>query len=135
MQKLSRDALAREQLNLARGSAAARSSTTVFGGHEHALRQTVVALAANASLGEHENPGEATLYVLTGRVRLVAGADAWEGRTGDMLIVPDARHTLEAVEDAVILLTACCAATSAESVAAQSRLRSNDFAATVVGSR
>ena len=106
MQKLSLDAIAREQLGLARSSAAARSSTTVYGGHERALRQTVVALAANASLGEHDNPGEATLCVLTGRVRLVADGNTWEGRTGDMLIVPDARHTLEAVEDAVILLTA-----------------------------
>lgn len=106
MQKLSLDATAREQLDAARSSAAARSSVTVFGGHEHAMRQTVIALATDASLGEHENPGEATLYVLKGRVRLVVGADAWEGRTGDLLIVPDARHTLDAMEDSVVLLTA-----------------------------
>ena len=106
MQKLSLDAVAREQLDLARNSTAARSSVTVFGGHEHAMRQTVVALAAGATLSEHENPGEATLHVLTGRVRLVAGADSWAGRTGDLLIVPATRHTLEAVEDSVVLLTA-----------------------------
>jgi quercetin dioxygenase-like cupin family protein len=106
MQKLSLDATAREQLDAARNSAAARSSVTVFGGHEHAMRQTVVALAAEASLGEHENPGEATVYVLKGRVRMVAGEQSWEARTGDLLIVPDARHTLDAVEDSVVLLTA-----------------------------
>jgi quercetin dioxygenase-like cupin family protein len=106
MQKMSLDAIAREQLELAKGNAAARSSSTVFGGHEHALRQTVVALAADASLGEHENPGEATLNVLHGRVLLCVGTDSWEGRTGDFLIVPDARHTLKALEDAVVLLTA-----------------------------
>jgi quercetin dioxygenase-like cupin family protein len=106
MQKLSLDAIAREQLGIARSNAAERSSSTVFGGHEHALRQTIVALAAKASLGEHENPGEATLYVLSGRVRLVAGNDSWEARTGDLLIVPDARHTLEALEDSAVLLTA-----------------------------
>lgn len=105
MQKLSLDAVAREQLNLARGSTAARSSVTVFGGHEHALRQTVIALSADSSLGEHESPGEATLHVLTGRVRLTAGSDTWEGRTGDLLIIPGSRHTLHAMEDAAVLLT------------------------------
>lgn len=106
MQKFSLDATAREHLELARSSAAARSSVTVVGGHEHALRQTVVALVAGASLGEHENPGEATLHVLLGRVRLTAGADSWEGRTGDLLIIPDARHAVAALEDSVVLLTA-----------------------------
>jgi quercetin dioxygenase-like cupin family protein len=106
MQKLSLDALAREQLDAARTNSAARSSTTVVGGHEHALRQTVVALLTGASLGEHENPGEATLHVLTGRVRLSAGEDTWEARSGDLIVIPDARHTVDAIEDSVVLLTA-----------------------------
>lgn len=106
MQKISLDAAARSQLDTARNSAAARSSITVVGGHEHALRQTVIALLADASLGEHENPGEATVYVLSGRIQLTAGADTWEGRAGDLLIVPDMRHGLMAVEDSVVLLTA-----------------------------
>lgn len=106
MNKLSLHALAREQLAQAHSNGAARSSATIFGGHEHALRQTIVALAADASLGEHSNPGEATLYVLTGRVRLTAGDDAWEARSGDLLIIPDARHTVYALDDAVVLLTA-----------------------------
>jgi quercetin dioxygenase-like cupin family protein len=106
MQKISLDAAAREQLEIARSTAAARSSATIYGGHEHALRQTVVALLAGASLGEHENPGEATVHVLTGRVQLTAGTDMWEGRTGDLLVIPDARHGLHAVEDSVVLLTA-----------------------------
>jgi quercetin dioxygenase-like cupin family protein len=106
MQKISLDAAAREQLQNARTTAAQRSSATVYGGHEHALRQTVVALLAGASLGEHENPGEATVHVLGGRVKLTAGTDEWEGRTGDLLIVPDARHGLQAIEDSVVLLTA-----------------------------
>lgn len=106
MQKLSLDAVAHEQLDTARNTGAARSSVTVFGGHEHALRQTVVALLADASLGEHENPGEATVHVLSGRVQLTAGTDIWEGRSGDLLIIPDARHGLRAIEDSVVLLTA-----------------------------
>lgn len=106
MQKLSLEAIAHEQLEAARTSTAARSSLTVFGGHEHALRQTVVALRAGAALADHVNPGEATLYVLVGRVAVTAGNDSWEGRRGDLIVIPDATHGLLAHEDSVVLLTA-----------------------------
>jgi len=86
-------------------------------------------------MSEHENPGEATVHVLLrgrpksvvsqaselderkigitpfdapviyARVRLVADAVEWEGRDGDLLIVPPGRHTLHALEDAAVLLT------------------------------
>jgi hypothetical protein len=46
MEKLSLTALAREQLKLARCASSGRSSHTVYGGHEHVLRQTVIALAS-----------------------------------------------------------------------------------------
>ena len=105
MQKFSLDAIAREQAKRASAASSGRSAETVFGGHEHALRQTVIALTAGSSLDEHENPGEATIQVLRGRVRLTAGEVMWEGRTGDLLIVPEARHALEATEDSAILLT------------------------------
>lgn len=105
MQKLSLQALAREQLAAAERSSAARSARTVFGGHERALRQTVIALQADASLDEHENPGEATVLVLSGRVELRAGDDHWQGSQGDLLIVPDAPHSLHALENAAVLLT------------------------------
>jgi quercetin dioxygenase-like cupin family protein len=65
----------------------------------------VIALAAGQVLDEHENPGEATVHVLSGRVRLAAGETSWNGSPGDLLVVPDARHTLEAVEASVLLLT------------------------------
>ena len=52
-----------------------------------------------------ENPGEATLHVLRGRVRLACGDDSWEGSKGDLIEVPNARHSLYALEDSVVLLT------------------------------
>jgi quercetin dioxygenase-like cupin family protein len=105
MEKFSLTALAREQLDLAQRASSGRSASTVYGGHEHTLRQTVIALSAGQVLEEHENPGEATVHVLRGRVRLAAGENSWEGSAGDLLIVPDSRHSLEALEAAAVLLT------------------------------
>jgi len=105
MQKMSLTALAREQLDAATRETSGRSARTVYGGHEHVLRQTVIALAAGQRLSEHENPGEATVHVLRGRVRLVADEQSWEGSAGDLLVVPPARHGLQALEDAAVLLT------------------------------
>ncbi|MGW4561603.1 cupin domain-containing protein [Streptomyces sp. NPDC004561] len=105
MQKLSLDALAREHLERATASPTGRSAETVQGGHERVLRQTLIALRAGTSLAEHENPGEATVLVLRGRVRLLSNDEAWEGMAGDLLLVPPARHSLEALEDAAVLLT------------------------------
>jgi quercetin dioxygenase-like cupin family protein len=105
MEKLSLEALARELMESANAAPAGRSARTVYGGHEHVLRQTLMALTAGSSMSEHESPGEATMHVLHGRVRLVADTTQWEGRDGDLLIVPQARHTVHALEDAAVLLT------------------------------
>lgn len=104
--KVSLDATGREQLNGARRSEARRAATTVVGGHEHIMRQTVIGLLAGAEMAEHENPGEATLIVITGRVQVTAGDDSWDVRTGDLLEIPPSRHALRAVEDSAVLLTA-----------------------------
>ena len=69
------------------------------------LPQTVMAMMKSVVHNEHESPGEATVQVLHGCVRLSSGDSSWEGRTGTVIIVPDARHTLEALEDAAILQT------------------------------
>ena len=105
LQKSSLDALARELLAAASASSSGRAARTVYGGHEHVLRQAVIALAAGQALAEHENPGEATVHVLHGRVRLGCGPGSWAGRKGDLLIVPLAPHSLEAAEDSAVLLT------------------------------
>lgn len=105
MQKESLTALVRHHLAAAAAASSGRSAHTIYGGHEHVLRQTLIALRAGSQLDEHENPGEATVQVLHGRVTLVAGADRWNGSPGDLITVPDSRHALEAVEDSVVLLT------------------------------
>jgi quercetin dioxygenase-like cupin family protein len=105
MQRISLEALAHQQIELAATAGGGHTADTAYGGHEKVLRQTVIGMAKGARLSEHENPGEATVQVLQGRVRLSAGELSWEGRRGDLLIVPDSRHGLEALEDSAVLLT------------------------------
>jgi quercetin dioxygenase-like cupin family protein len=105
MQKFSLEAQARELLAQAASSPGGRTAQTVMGGHERVLRQTVIAMISGAELSEHANPGEATVYVLRGRVRLAAGGEAWEGRDGDLLVVPDGQHSLVALADSAVLLS------------------------------
>jgi quercetin dioxygenase-like cupin family protein len=101
LQELARDHAAR-----AAQSSAGRSAHTVHGGAGATLRQTVIALRAGQELAEHENPGEATVLVLEGRVRLTGAATgASEGPRHTLLTVPDERHALTALEDSVVLLT------------------------------
>ncbi|MCD0442962.1 cupin domain-containing protein [Glycomyces sp. A-F 0318] len=95
--------LADEQLAAAEASASGRSARTVRG--DRALRQTLMALAAGRALDDHESPGEATLQVLAGRVRLSAGDEAREGAAGDLLDLPPHRHRLDALEASAVLLT------------------------------
>ncbi len=104
MEATSLTALAEEQLTGARHARNGRAARTIHGGHEHALSQTVLALLVGHALAEHNSPGEATLQVLRGHVRLTT-TDAWEGRAGDHVTIPPERHALEALEDSVVLLT------------------------------
>jgi quercetin dioxygenase-like cupin family protein len=82
-----------------------RSSDLLVGGSGNALRQVIIGLDAQRSLNEHENPGEATLQVLSGRVRLHSAGQSWELSAGDWAPVPSARHGVDALEDSAILLT------------------------------
>ncbi|MDT7760879.1 MAG: hypothetical protein QOC63_299 [Mycobacterium sp.] len=105
MNKVSLVALAREHLEAARGISSGRSAHTVYGGHEHSLRQTLIALTAGTELDEHEGHGESTLQVLLGRVRLTDAQTHWDGTVGDHIVIPQSRHGLQALEDSAVLLT------------------------------
>jgi quercetin dioxygenase-like cupin family protein len=105
MQKISIEALARQQLAAAVAASNGRAADTVYGGHEKVLRQTVMAMKSGTQLSEHQNPGDATVFVLQGLLRLRSGANSWEGKPGDLLIVPDGLHSLEADEDSTFLFT------------------------------
>ncbi|MGV0793079.1 cupin domain-containing protein [Mycolicibacterium sp. XJ1819] len=105
MEKISLKAVAREHLEKARAAKSGRSAETVYGGHEHSLRQTLLALTAGNELDEHESPGEATLQVLHGRVTVTDAQHTWEGSAGDHIVIPRTRHGLQAIEDSVVLLT------------------------------
>jgi quercetin dioxygenase-like cupin family protein len=105
MDKTSLTTLLDEQLKTARTAASGRSAHTVYGGHTRTLRQTLITLLAGQRLDEHESPGEATIQVLAGRVRLTTSDAACEAATGELIEIPDARHALEALDDAAILLT------------------------------
>lgn len=111
MQGTSLTTLGHDHLATARTASAGRSAVTLFGGQQHDMRQTLIALREGSALHEHESPGEATLQVLEGQVRLTTAADdgqdgdSWEGADGDHLVIPPQRHQLEALTDAVLLLT------------------------------
>ncbi|MFF5793805.1 cupin domain-containing protein [Paeniglutamicibacter sp. NPDC012692] len=105
MKKFSLTAIARTQMRTAATASSGRSASTVFGGHEHTLRQTVMGLAAGTELKEHINPGEATVMVLSGRIRLTSGEQQWEGRTGDLLVMPSGTSQITALEESGLLLS------------------------------
>lgn len=106
MDNTSLTALARELAGEAQTASSGRAARTVYGGHGHLLRHTMIALANGCSLDEHENPGEATVQVIRGRVRVDGGGDSWEGAAGHLLAIPPCRHSLHALEDSVVVLTA-----------------------------
>lgn len=114
MDGISLTQLAEEQLEAARSGRAGRAAHTVHGGHDHMLRQTLIALTGGSELAEHNSPGQATLQVLQGQVRVTAGADTWSGGPGDLLVLPPERHGLHADSDAVVLLTVLADSRSAQ---------------------
>lgn len=105
MHKPNLDAVARDLSGHAAEAKNGRAAETLYGGHEKTLRQTMLAMQEGSELAEHESPGDATILVVSGRVRLTAGDVSWEGREGDLLSIPDARHSVTALTDTAFLLS------------------------------
>lgn len=98
-------ALADELLARASASSSGRATHAVHGSRDGVLSQVLLALAAERQLPEHENPGEAFLHVLVGRVRLSAGDEEWELGPDGHVVIPRRRHSLLALQDSAVLLT------------------------------
>jgi|SRR5664279_2547122 quercetin dioxygenase-like cupin family protein len=101
---LSLTALADEHLELARQASSGRSGYKLYGGRDHQMHLTMIALASGHLLDEHNNPGEALVQIVSGQVLVRGGGETLTGSTGELLVVPDAPHSLEALEDSVIVL-------------------------------
>jgi quercetin dioxygenase-like cupin family protein len=97
------DALANELLDQARGHHSRRTAKTLVTGTS--LRVTLIALAEGAELAKHDAPAAATLYVVTGQVRLHTHDTEWTLDTGRLAAIPHQRHGLHAMTDAAVLLT------------------------------
>jgi quercetin dioxygenase-like cupin family protein len=97
---------AADLLEAARDAHSGRAAHLLIGGPESLMTQTVIALRSGAVLGEHQNPGQATLWVLEGEVELIAGEERLSASAGDLVEIPPMRHSLEAATDAAVVLTA-----------------------------
>jgi quercetin dioxygenase-like cupin family protein len=105
MEVASIHALADEQLATAGASPSGRSAVRVYGRPSARLRQTLLALDAGQTMGEHKSPGDASLLCLRGRVILRAGGTSVELGPNDLLALPPQRHDIEALEPSALLLT------------------------------
>jgi quercetin dioxygenase-like cupin family protein len=98
-------AMAVALLERAAAAPAGRAALTLVTGAGAPLKQTMLALRSGEHLAEHDAPGAATLQVMRGRVWLLTNGERWELGEGDHIQIPAARHRLESLEDAAVLLT------------------------------
>lgn len=97
--------IGRELLELARTLDAGRSARTLTPGPGAALKQTLLALVEGTRLEEHEAPGPASVFALSGEVRLGTSDGGVVLADGQWALIPDEPHDLAATTDAVVLLT------------------------------
>jgi quercetin dioxygenase-like cupin family protein len=95
--------LAAELLDEARKHDSRRTAKTIVSGT--LLRATLIALVEGVELAEHDAPPAATLYIITGLVRLHTDTHEWLLNSGDLAPIPYQRHGLQALTDATVLLT------------------------------
>jgi quercetin dioxygenase-like cupin family protein len=82
-----------------------RAARTLASGAHAPLKQTLLALEAGHRLQDHRAPGQATIEVLIGRVRITGAAEEVALEAGHWAPIPSEVHGLAADEDSVALLT------------------------------
>ena len=117
-------ALAGELLQKATTESAGRAARTLPHPVD-GLRQTLIALREGAEMDEHESPGAASLMVIRGRVRIVAGDDGVEVGPHQIVPIPDRRHSLAATEQSVVLLSVAVPARSPDAAGGGASTRRN----------
>ena len=113
-------ALAGELLQKASEEGAGRAARTLPHPVD-GLRQTLIALREGAVMDEHESPGAASLMVIRGRVRILAGDDGVEVGAHQIVPIPDRRHSLRAEEQSAVLLSVALPARSEDGDPAERR--------------
>ena len=83
--------------------AGGRAARTVLTGPT--LRAVVLALGQGNELAEHNAPGAATLYCITGDVTLRTHEQEWRVGAGGHVQVPPEKHSVVAHVDSAVLLT------------------------------
>lgn len=91
-----------ELLAKARSSTHKTASASVVHGEQQ--RAVLMAFAPGSGLGEHDAPPAATLHVLQGRARLQCGDESWSLGAGELVEIPQARHSVEVDEEETLVL-------------------------------
>lgn len=105
----------REALRQARSADNGRHAEVLV--HDGPLRQSLIALRAGTVLAEHNSPPAASLYLVVGSVR-VTGTHTEDWTEGEVKPLTHARHSVEAVEDSVFVLTTVTGVPGQDSFAA-----------------
>ncbi len=98
-------AAAADLLAEARGLAAGRSARTLTPGAGAAMKQSLLALTSGQRLQEHVAPGPTTLLGVTGSIVVHGGSEDATLTDGVWVPCPSGTHSLEAISDAVVLIT------------------------------
>lgn len=92
-------------LKQAQVASSGRAGRTLHSEAHAPLKQTLLALRALQTLADHTAPGAASVMVVHGSVMLHTNDGALRLNNGDWASIPRTTHSLQATDDAVVLLT------------------------------
>lgn len=105
MSSVDLNALGSEVLQRAADSPNGHATQLVHSASDVGLAQVLLAIREGHEFADHANPGEATLQVLSGRMRLTAEDEGWTVSAGEVVVIPHRRHAVLAEKDSVAILT------------------------------